>query len=107
MKKGLMIQAAFSDAVEDRQRLAAAGAVAFHVGEVLGRGGAEQEEADHAADVPGLGEGDVGHHRPARHLEQDAARDGDREVGEHAADLRPPELRRRVDEGEEEARRGR
>jgi hypothetical protein len=88
----------FADAVEEGEGLAASGAVPCHVGEVLGGGGAEEEEADHAADVPGLGEGDVGHHCPAGHLEQHAARDGDREVGEHAADLRPPGLRRRTRE---------
>ena len=52
----------------------AAGFVARHVGEILGRGGEQQEQRDHRADVPRLHGIHAGDHAPARHLEQAAAR---------------------------------
>ena len=81
----------------DRQRAAAATAIALHVREILRRGRAEQKQAEDRADVPRLDAGDRFHRRPARDLQQHAARNRDRHVRPDAEPL-GPERRYRIEE---------
>ena len=102
-KDGEIIQAARVDAELDGQRAAPAARVAFHVREVLGRRRAQQEQPEDRADEPGLDADDRLHRRPAGHLQQHPAGNGDRHVGPDAEPL-GAERRHRVERGDE--RRG-
>ena len=74
-------------AVLNRQRAAAAATVAFHVGEILRRRRAQEKETEDRADVPRFEADDRLHRRPARHFQQHAAGDRNRDVGPDAEPL--------------------
>ena len=80
------------------------GAIPFHVREVLGRAGPEEEEEEDAADVPGLQVKDAAHHGPARDLEQASTRHRDSHVRPKSAFLGPPKGWDRIDKSQQHPR---